>query len=583
MREPFTSPCQGKNCEETSTPGDSLVKFQNLVSNRPKYSKNNLRSPRNYVQENINTGKDLGEFSLQQRPPPQDLYQEGTKGPSPLLKDSYIQPTRLKRASNPILDHGPIYLLETSHNDFSGLESIDMTRRNRRRVADNPLNKEETPSLSPSNNFVTGRKQSGVGGPNIDSIIQGIMKLLGGNVKLTATESDDAKLVTFGNGVTNHPTTSRINNRGPPRIPVLPFGILPPGPHIRPPVTPPTDKNLDPNKPQFVANTRPPFLVPLPPALSSRPTLTRTHLTGIPIPEDVLSDISGVTKKQTPELDEPTTMNVPLPEETEEANTVDGHEDESEVETEVKAESPAPPEETTLPPKNISLELSSDSSSSAPSLEPSISLISTSTSTTESGVTEPSVDTVPQLSSSMDIQNTLESSTISSNTISGSTITSTTTSDPFNLSDSVHPNDVIPIVTKGAVIKDVTPPLPSLPSPIASSSPPHTSKSTSFPSRTSHPSRPIHAFNNARLPTRLPSPIHSFATTGHRGVVLADTVDHMREYGGQLITSIPGGRPFGNGPEIFDVTVTALQGYGSGPQLPPSKYPSNQNSLNEVK
>nr|XP_045594534.1 mucin-12-like isoform X4 [Procambarus clarkii] len=150
--------------------------------------------------------------------------------------------------------------------------------------------------------------------PDIDDIIKGIVQLLGGNVKVTAADVPNTRLTTF-DGV----SSTRINNRGPPRLTQLPFGVLSSSVHtqipIRAPVTPPVNMaNLRPlpGKPQFVANTLPPFMASLPPALASRPIpppalasrpipppalasrpippLQRPYATGIPLPVDLLPD-----------------------------------------------------------------------------------------------------------------------------------------------------------------------------------------------------------------------------------------------------------------------------------------------------
>ena len=120
--------------------------------------------------------------------------------------------------------------------------------------------------------------------PDIDDIIHGIMKILGGNVKLEAAESTKTKLTTYGGAV----FSSRVNNRGPPRLPVVPFGALPPSPQysglplipLRSPITPPNGNKpnkFPPGDPVFVANTKPPFLAPLPPSLSSRPPVNNQN------------------------------------------------------------------------------------------------------------------------------------------------------------------------------------------------------------------------------------------------------------------------------------------------------------------
>lgn len=141
------------------------------------------------------------------------------------------------------------------------------------------------------------RKAQRKSDPDIDDIIKGIVQLLGGNVKVTAAEEHNTRLTTFGN---DH-ISSRINNRGPPRLPHIPFGVLSSAiltrPPIRLPVTPPANlpnlhpvPGLPPGRPAYVANTRPPFLAPLPPSLASRPSppIQKPYLTAIPLPIDLL-------------------------------------------------------------------------------------------------------------------------------------------------------------------------------------------------------------------------------------------------------------------------------------------------------
>ena len=132
--------------------------------------------------------------------------------------------------------------------------------------------------------------------PDIDDIIQGIMQLLGGNVKIDAETSANTKLTTFAGG---QPVSStRTNDRGPPRLALNPFNFFNSQPsRTRPPVRMPiTSHSLTRpgvGRPTFVANTLPPFYATLPPELDRpRPQIPSQSgtLTAYPIPVNLLPD-----------------------------------------------------------------------------------------------------------------------------------------------------------------------------------------------------------------------------------------------------------------------------------------------------
>ncbi|KAF2367714.1 SEA domain [Trinorchestia longiramus] len=134
--------------------------------------------------------------------------------------------------------------------------------------------------------------------PDIDDIIQGIMHLLGGNVKIDADSSVQTHLTTFGGA---QPVSStRTNDRGPPRLPLNPFNFFNSRPtRTRPPVRRPISQSLhgvpSRGRPSFVANTLPPFIATLPPQLDT-PRLQGSPgsptLTAYPIPVNLLPESS---------------------------------------------------------------------------------------------------------------------------------------------------------------------------------------------------------------------------------------------------------------------------------------------------
>ncbi|RXG61426.1 hypothetical protein Avbf_13057 [Armadillidium vulgare] len=382
--------------------------------------------------------------------------------------------------------------------------------RTKRRVADNLVDHEERPSsrsLSYDENpFVKGRKHPGGGNPKIDDIIHGIMKLLGGNVKLKAPESTDTKLTTFSDNLSHYVTSTRINNRGPPRLPLLPFGILNPVGPIRPPVTPPAD-TVAASNPQFVANTRPPYLVPLPPEFHSRPGMP-PFVTGIPIPEDVLSHLTSPQLNPSEESSITTTIT---------PSFTSSGEVESEINTTGK------PEESSI------------SSVISKTDVKSINLISTKSFT--------SLTVVKSFTESV------AAATVNTEifpTISSINVDSTTTSEiPQSLLSKI--------------------------------------KASGAAAATTTTVEPVSTTTNP-----LPCPDSPYATTGHPGLVFEDTVGPRPPatvspsvYQGEVITAY---QPFDMRPDVFDVTVSALQGYGSSSSKarPPNRYPVIKSIINNV-
>ncbi|KAB7495076.1 hypothetical protein Anas_09061, partial [Armadillidium nasatum] len=458
----------------------------------------------------------------------------------------------------------------------------------KRRVADNLVDHEERPSsrsLSYDENpFVKGRKHPGGGNPKIDDIIHGIMKLLGGNVKLKAPESTDTKLTTFSDNLSHYVTSTRINNRGPPRLPLLPFGILNPVGPIRPPVTPPADNPA--SNPQFVANTRPPYLVPLPPELHSRPGMP-PFVTGIPIPEDVLSHLTSPQSNPSEESSISTTIT---------PSFTSSGEVEYEINTTGKPEGDISEDEN----KNLESIIHHSSATSeieelpTTSLDSSLYDISYSTSFLPSSSSHLPLSS-PSLESS--ISSVISKTDVKSiNLISTKSFTSLTVvkSSTESVAAATVNTEIFPTVSSINVDSTTTSEIPqSLLSKIKASGAAATTTTTVEPVSTlitSNKFVPITStdpFHFSNFPTLLPHPINlrptsvsrqSYATTGHPGLVFEDTVGPRPPtvspsvYQGEVITAY---QPFDMRPDVFDVTVSALQGYGSSPSKarPPNRYP----------
>lgn len=146
--------------------------------------------------------------------------------------------------------------------------------------------------------------------PDIDDIIQGIMKLLGGNVKIDS--ETNTRLTTFAGG---QPISStRTNDRGPPRLPLNPFNFFNGKPSrtrppIRRPITSPVGSRPIPGRPTFVANTLPPFYATLPPELDRpRPQLPSegSTLQAFPLPVNFIPESATESHTPTPILPSPT-------------------------------------------------------------------------------------------------------------------------------------------------------------------------------------------------------------------------------------------------------------------------------------
>ncbi|XP_023724328.1 uncharacterized protein LOC111873651 isoform X2 [Cryptotermes secundus] len=170
---------------------------------------------------------------------------------------------------------------------------VDGTKKtNASQIAEESLKKEtETPGL-PSASFRSNydeRKTS----PDIQDIITGIVKLLNGNVKVQANPNLPPGGM-MGGGRPLRPLSTRINNRGPPRItdvPPLPPDFDTSGPHPtfshHPPALIPlqTSSRLPPPYPF----DRPPVIVPLPPQPSeNHHQPDHPFMTGVPLPEQVV-------------------------------------------------------------------------------------------------------------------------------------------------------------------------------------------------------------------------------------------------------------------------------------------------------
>ncbi|XP_064114672.1 mucin-2-like isoform X1 [Macrobrachium nipponense] len=391
--------------------------------------------------------------------------------------------------------------------------------------------------------------------PDIDDIIKGIVQLLGGNVKVTAAEETDTRLTTFGSELVY---SSRINNRGPPRLTqVPPFGVLSSAiltrPPIRPPVTPPAENSnhhvpgLPPGRPPFVANTRPPFLAPLPPSMSSRPSppIQKPYETGVPIPVDLLPE----TEQGTEEV--PIIPLNPLGAEDEDSGQETGITDIPLLETSVNEENSS---------QTHSVEISHNNTEELNIETVKMTTTESSTPKEESSVAEHSSEETKPLSH--DFSSLLEATTtLPPITVTEAPITSSSDSSMLEptsasisptpvTSEEPHQTSTSSITTESISSSEVL--SPSVESPVSTSQ----------------------LSSSATPPLKLPTAIHSTqhspvshsyspwppvpSFSGPRpGVVLDDS--NYRP--GQIITGTV--VPFDTGPgDVFDVTVSAYQDFG---------------------
>jgi hypothetical protein len=199
--------------------------------------------------------------------------------------------------------------------------SVDGTKKvNASQIAGEPTTKEvETPSL-PFASFRSNYDERKTN-PDIQDIITGIVKLLNGNVKVQANPNAPPGGL-IGAGRPLRPLSTRINNRGPPRItdvPPLPPDFDTSGPHPElsphpPPIIPLQTSSRPPPPYPF---DRPPAIVPLPPQPSeNHHSPDHPFMTGVPLPEQVVPvsnsnnsnrppGSQGVVRPQRPRLPRP--------------------------------------------------------------------------------------------------------------------------------------------------------------------------------------------------------------------------------------------------------------------------------------
>ncbi|XP_063588470.1 mucin-5AC-like isoform X2 [Penaeus indicus] len=428
---------------------------------------------------------------------------------------------------------------------------------------------------------------------DIDDVIQKIMNFLGGEARVTAAHNPNTRLTTFA----LNPVHTRINDRGPPRLPLgVPSSAILTRTPILVPVTPPVNRPpVIPGRPQFVANTRPPFLAPLPPSLASRPPysppIQRPYATGIPLPEDLLTSVEdGEGTHAIP-------INPVFPDYVTEAAD-DEQEPGQGEETGQETTSEGVPQDTEAP-QTVPSASPVDAETSAPATsEPAIAeetIVQTVTSYTTSSsaqaeeegeeATQPPAPTSPLSEDNLaTTQLPLEPSS-SSSTLPVPATSPLTPLEPSmqeSSSSAILPTPVteqepLPATTTHAAGHDLAPSSSSssspasLPSSSSPSSPAATVTPPLQPPPTSPPSRPSPP---TALPRPLPPPAPSqprpqqpYYPQGRPGVVL----DDAQYRPGQIITGtvrVPfgaGGRPG----DVFDVTVSAHQNYGGGVRLPP--------------
>ncbi|CAL4066926.1 unnamed protein product [Meganyctiphanes norvegica] len=499
--------------------------------------------------------------------------------------------------------------------DEESLQHMGISHRVERSISDDFMANEfrafrslpSTPSLSTfmdvQSSTISDRRKSDRKSdpdPDIDDIIQGIMHLLGGNVKVTAAEHPDPRLTTFGN---RRVASTRINNRGPPnllgsRLPVRPVRPDLASKVIRPPVRPPFGLPPGailrplPGQPPFIANTRPSFLAPLPPTLvSKRPQrpINRPFVTGFPLPislideDDIVDDTAPISPDLvvTPQFhDRPYDNLNPGPYDIpnggsdyyQEATPVLSSSTEELPEEDFDYEEPTrltnnlamlrpfhssdatPTEDTEVPLSSVNIPPFVEEETQT-SLEPSLQT------TQSSSLLEPSTTTPPpQVSTTVPVEptkpipietiiNTADPTTIRSSTTTRKT--TTTTSEP-PISSSSSPTPPLP---------PITPPAPPPTSP--------TPKPHSGVVLDDKDYRPGQVITGAVIPfDGRPGDIFDVTVSAHQGYAQPPSQARPPTHVRPVRPPPPPPRPQAG--EIFDVTVSAMQGGGLGqPQVVP--------------
>ena len=369
--------------------------------------------------------------------------------------------------------------------------------------------------------------------PDIDDIIQGIMQLLGGNVKIDAATTTDTKLTTMLGDLSTYST--RTNDRGPPRLPLNPFNFFNGGnrqtrtrPPIRPPVATPVGNIPLPGRPSFMANTLPPFLATLPPELDKpRPQLPSQNPTLSALPNPVNIPQSSMVDEDLPVVFPTLT---PTPTVTFTSKTPTAFHEEMD------------PSSVVFPDETITI----SSSTTAPNTVGPVLSESTVPSTDDDGEvffsTETSLEKKPSASEtevpppdSADSQEVETTPSEIFNILSSAslpTFLSTTTSEISNFPS-------MPTITVPPYQPDFTSSRPSPSNTIPTISP----SSAVFATATAIPT----PYRTPALPSRHTPAYH------RPGVVLDAT------YPVPVITSPP------NVGQVFDVTVSAHQGFGGRP------------------
>ncbi|XP_063879067.1 uncharacterized protein LOC135110561 isoform X1 [Scylla paramamosain] len=435
--------------------------------------------------------------------------------------------------------------------------------------------------------------------PGIDDIIQGIVDLLGGNVKVTAAEEPNTRLTTFGGGVY---TSTRINNRGPPRFTNLPFellsSVLPTRLPIRPPVTPPSATH--PGRPHFVANTRPPFLAPLPPSLATRasPVVPKPFATGIPLPVDLLppapiSDLppevvttspAGSISEDTPPAAVPSTTSILLTSSTSQPTLTTSTSSLSTLTSqfsELSTPSPSSPSPTSPPPTTTSLTSSSSTPSSTTTTSESTTVSSPSTTPssrpTPAGPSEKPgtkvTEAVTPQSNTADDSPTPASDTLTTSQAPGSTSNPQEAAPPRKPSPAptmLEPSMLESSVTTVASFTEASLPSPTTSTQASLSSPTIT---TTVTTADAGPGPPPQATPPLLPPSRPQPP--AVATFAPRPGMVID--DHQYRPG-EVITGVGVPHVMPAAGDVFDVTVSAHHGYGSSPNTyrPPYGPPEPQ-------
>ncbi|KAJ9595072.1 hypothetical protein L9F63_013637, partial [Diploptera punctata] len=516
----------------------------------------------------------------------------------------------------------PLTEPETLMVSVNGTERMNASQM----IAEQTTMKEiETPGL-PSSSFRSSyddRKTNS----DIQDIITGIVKLLNGNVKVQANPNLPPGGI-MGAGRPLRPLSTRINNRGPPRItdvPPLPLDFDTIGPH--PPRQPPMPHLQTSRLPPPYPFDRPPAVVALPPQPPELNHPDHPFMSGVPLPEQIVPPVNTKHPQDNQVTNRPQRPRPPWPRP---PNQSAGHKRRPQPVLTPKPQ-PRPGVNKKPPPDKISITLLEDHFHENPSTPSPPVTVQQEEETDED---EEDVTFRPILSSievssiqteqdEEEIQATTEDILIKPEEEEEKEVISTTVSSSSEISSSSEsPKIIATLTSSSSTVTEATEEVkPFLPGNISSEPPVllepsigigvatpilessmheilahdttsssdtdiHGTSTTSETPTSSLPSVSLSiketASESAELDTSSKSQVQQQQNTGggqgfpyypygRPGIVLDDTEYKPGGMNRPIIT-VPPARP-GHTGDIFDVTVTAIQGPGGGSTGQPFVYP----------